>query len=140
MMNTWNRVYALLVFSVIFAAGCESVALMPRADVDRRDYDPSGIRRDQDSRDVRTDDVVGTVQRVDEAARDIHVRTSEGRMVVFKYDPRTVVVNRDREFRVEDLRYGDVILVRAAQNSRGEHYAQYIRMNDRAGLEGLHLR
>jgi hypothetical protein len=52
-------------------------------------------------------------------------------MVVFKYDPRTVVVNRDREFRVEDLRYGDVILVRAAQNSRGEQYAEYIRMNDR---------
>jgi hypothetical protein len=133
MMNIWNRVYALIVFSVIFAAGCESVALMPRADVDRRDYDPSGIRSDQDSRDrdLRTDEVVGTVQRVDEAARDIHLRTSEGRLVVFKYDPRTVVVHRDREFRVEDLRYGDLILVRAARNSRGEQFAEHIRMNDR---------
>jgi hypothetical protein len=132
MMNTWNRFYALFVFSVI-VAGCESVALMPRADVDRRDYDPSAIRRDQDSsdRDFRTDEVVGTVQRVDEAARDIQLRTSEGRTVVFKYDPRTVVINRDREIRVEDLRYGDVILVRVARNSRGEQYAEYIRMNDR---------
>lgn len=51
--------------------------------------------------------------------------------MVIQYDPDTNVSNRGRELRVRDLRRGDQILVRLDRNSRGEQYAELIRMNDR---------
>jgi hypothetical protein len=137
--------YGLLLPAVIIVSGCESVALMPRPDVDRR----SDSRRDRDvdrgvapSRDYsgetqqgdrsgRQEEVVGTVESVNTAAREIRLRTPEARVVVIKYDPKVIVRSRDRELQVDSLRRGDLILVQISQNSRGERYADFIRMNDR---------
>jgi hypothetical protein len=138
----WSRYILMLAISfTLGAAGCESVALMPRPDVDQR---PDGERRDdalgrgpsERDRDLATNrrdstgDVVGTVQRVDERAREIHLRTTEGRTTIVKYSPSTTVTRRDRDLRVEDLRSGDLVLVGVARDSRGDQYAEFIRMND----------
>jgi hypothetical protein len=128
-MNWTARVFVLAAWLAAGALGCESVALMPRRDVDRRDtVDRSPSNRDRDS----TREVVGTVERIDEAVREIHLRTSEeGRSVILKYDSRTIVSHRDRDLRVEDLRRGDLVLVDVARDARGDQYAELIRMNDR---------
>jgi hypothetical protein len=127
-----------LVF-LVSSAGCESIALLPRpaiddrADISRRDLDRRELDRGPESRgDVErpraTDEVTGTVQKVDQNRREIQLRTTEGRITVIKYDPATVVYNREREIPVDDLRYGDLILIKVVRNTRGEQYADLIRL------------
>ena len=134
-MNSISRAAHFFALSLFIAAsGCESVALMPRPDVDQtdnrrpssgRDLDQYG--QDQYSRERETrprGEIVGTVERIDEVRREISVRTNDKRNVVFKYDPRTVVFDRDREFSVVDLRNGDVVRI---EPSRGD-YVDVIRL------------
>jgi hypothetical protein len=128
----------LLIF-LLTSLGCESIALLPRpaiddrSDVSRRDSDRGGAERLPESRaelprQRATDEVTGTVQKVDQNRQEIQLRTTEGRMIVIKYDPATVVYNREREMPVDSLRYGDLILVKVVKNTRGEQYADLIRL------------
>ena len=134
-MNSISRAAHFFALSLFIAAsGCESVALMPRPDVDQtdnrrpssgRDLDQYG--QDQYSRERETrprGEIIGTVERIDEVRREISVRTNDQRNVVLKYDPRTVVFDRDREFSVVDLRNGDVVRI---EPSRGD-YVDVIRL------------
>jgi hypothetical protein len=133
----------LLVSFALGSSACESVALLPRPDVD----DMSGKRSDRGtaldnrgaesyrSRDARGDEIIGTIERVDESNKEIRLRTTEGRVMVIKYDPATVVYNRDREVGIDALRNRDQVLVRVSTNSRGDQYADVIRLND-AGTVG----
>jgi len=132
-----NRVFIASLFPIVFATwGCENIGFInrdePYTTADRRgdryrDYRGDAIR----DRNLARDEVVGTVEDVDERRNEIHLRTREGRLMVIHYDSGTNVSNRDRDLRVRDLRRGDQILVRLDRNSRGEQYAEAIRMNDR---------
>jgi exosome complex RNA-binding protein Csl4 len=123
---------------LVSTVGCESIALLPRpaiddrADLSRRDLDRRELDRRPESRvDLprpQADEVTGTVQKVDQSRREIQLRTTDGRMTVIKYDPATVVYNREREMPVDDLRYGDLILIKVVKNNRGEQYADLIRL------------
>ena len=139
-----SMAYALVLPAMMIISGCESVALMPRPDVDRRDVDRggvdrSGIGRDNESRgDIQDrdkggsrDEVVGTVESINTTAREIRLRTTEAQVMVIKYDPNLAVRSRDRELRVDQLRRGDLILVQVSRDSRGERYADLIRLNEK---------
>ncbi|HEU4343546.1 MAG TPA: hypothetical protein VFU31_18505 [Candidatus Binatia bacterium] len=133
--------YASVLPLFVAVWGCESVALIGRPDIESRESSLErrpDYRGDRDIRDrnVARDEVVGTVERIDERRNEIHIRTTEGRMTMVKYEPSTVVYARDRELRVDSLRRGDLVLVRLDRNSRGEQYADVIRMNDR-GADAL---
>ena len=128
----------MLVF-LLTSIGCESIALLPRpaiddrSDISRRDSDRGAaerlpVTREELPRHRATDEVTGTVQKVDQNRQEIQLRTTEGRMIVIKYDPATVVYNREREMPVDSLRYGDLILVKVVKNTRGEQYADLIRL------------
>lgn len=134
-----KMIAVLLLFFLFTSVGCESIALMPRpaiddrADISRRDLDRGGPERGPENRaelprQRATDEVTGTVQKVDQNRQEIQLRTTEGRMIVIKYDPATVVYNREREMPVDSLRYGDLILVKVVKNTRGEQYADLIRL------------
>ena len=154
-MNSNVRLVYLLLFPVLIViSGCESIALMPRPDIDRRDGDradldrrdnaQSGIGRSGDSlgdtpdrdRTLARDqnDVVGTVERVDTVNKEIHVRTTEARTVVIRYEQGLMVQSRDRDIPVASLQRGDLILVQVSRTPRGERYADLIRMNDRQDI------
>lgn len=129
-----NRRRSILLLAACFAAGaigCESIALWPRPDIDRRGDAIDRGSYDRDKASIR--EVVGTVRDIDQAAREIHLRTSDGRSAILKYDMRTLVTHRDRRLQVDDLRVGDLILAEVALDARGEEYAEAIRMNDRPG-------
>jgi exosome complex RNA-binding protein Csl4 len=138
--NSRAKIIAVAPFMfLVVSAGCESIALRPRpaiddrADVSRRDLDRRDLeRRPEDRAEIprsrAVDEVTGTVQKVDQNRREIQLRTTEGRMTVIKYDPATVVYNRDREMPVDELRYGDLILIKVVENNRGEQYADLIRL------------
>jgi hypothetical protein len=115
-----------VLLSIFAASGCESIAIWPRPDVDRR-----GIERTPDGRGSAKDEIVGTVERVDRTNNEIQLRTTEAKVIVIKYDPSTVVYSREREVGIEALRPRDLILVRVSKTPRGDQYADLIRLNDR---------
>lgn len=128
-----KRRFQMLALSVaITAAGCESVALLPRADVDQRDRggtSDANIGRTERDRNRSAEEITGTVQRVDDSRREILVRT-RNEVLVIKYDPRTVVYDGDRELRVADLRNGDEVSIQLGRGAGYERYADVIRMSD----------
>jgi hypothetical protein len=135
---TTNRIVLSLALPLVLASwGCENIGLINRDEPDRRRAerarDSRDYRTDRDTRDRNwaRDEVVGTIERIDERNNEIHLRTTEGRTMVILYDPSTIVNDRDRDLRVRDLRRGDQVLVRVDRNSRGDQYAGLIRMNDR---------
>jgi hypothetical protein len=106
---------------------------MPRPDVDepaRRVERDRDIPRDSRS-NVPRDEIVGTVERIDKGRNEIQLRTTDARVVTIKYDPSTLVYNRDREVGIDALRPRDLILARVSRGSGGEQYADVIRLNDR---------
>ena len=123
-----------VLLSIFTASGCETIALRPQPDVDRR-----GIERTPDDRGSPTpddrgsakDEIIGTVERVDRTSNEIRLRTTEAKVIVIKYDPATRVYSREREVGIEALRPRDLILVRVAKTPGGEQYADLIRLNDR---------
>ncbi len=120
--------------AVTLMLGCESVALLPRDDVDRR----AGDRRDEGRRDRfdarrDRDEVFGRVQDVDERRREIRLRTDDGRTSIVRYDSNTRVFDGNRDLRPEALRSGDEISVRLGRDLGGERYADEIRVVDRRG-------
>jgi hypothetical protein len=116
----------ILLLAIFAASGCESITLRPRPDVDRK-----GVERAPDDRGSAKDEIIGTVERVDRTSNEIQLRTTEAKVIVVKYDPATRVYSREREVGIEGLRPRDLILVRVEKNSRGEQYADLIRLNDR---------
>ena len=127
-MKPTIRMASFLLLPVLVAAwGCEQVALVKRPDVERE-----GEYRGRDyGRDPARDEIVGTVERVDRRDREIHLRTPEARMTVVRYDSSTVVTNRGRDFPVDELRVGDLILVQVRRDARGDPHADVIRLRDR---------
>jgi hypothetical protein len=140
--------YFLLAGLCGLLVGCESIALMPRPSVEqeisqRESTRETTIDRRQDAvgrtdrlerggelgRTPGSDELVGTVQRVDTGKREIHLRTSDARLAVIKYDAATIVYDRDREKQVDSLRSGDLILVKITKNSQGEQFADLIRLS-----------
>jgi hypothetical protein len=143
-MRSINRGISFCALGLFFAAGCESVALMPRPDIDDRTGYDRAVQQDRYARDreapqqdlyardraaaqqgfytrdreARRGEVVGTVERVDDIRREISLRTDDRRNVVVKYDPRTVVIDRGREFSVADLRGGELV---RTEPTRGEY-------------------
>ncbi|MDX1488605.1 MAG: hypothetical protein R3268_10425 [Acidiferrobacterales bacterium] len=129
-MNWNSRIAYVLVLPLTIAAlGCESVALIGREDIDRRDVG----RRDRDlrDRDLARDEIIGTIERVDRRDRELHLRTTDARTMTIQYSPRTVVISRDRELAVDELRRGDLVLVEVRRDRDGDRYADIIRLNDR---------
>jgi hypothetical protein len=132
-------VYSALTFALI-ASGCQSVALRPRPDVERgpgvEPREPDVERRETEpgaviERGAVKEEIVGTVERVDRTNSEIRLRTTEAKVIIVKYDPTTRVYSREREVGIEALRPRDLILIRASKTSRGEQYADLIRLNDR---------
>jgi hypothetical protein len=128
---------AIGALSLVF--GCESVALLPRDNIADRG---SGDRRDEISRDrdrmavergSRRDEIFGTVQNVDERSREIRVRTNDGRSSIVRYDGSTRVSDGSRDLSPDSLRSGDEVSVRLGGDSRGEQYADSIRVLDKRG-------
>jgi hypothetical protein len=115
-----------VLLSIFTASGCESIAVRPQPDVDRRE-----IERTPDTRDSAKTEIIGTVERVDKIKNEIQLRTTEAKVIVIKYDPSTVVYSREREVGIEALRPRDLILVRVSKTPRGDQYADLIRLNDR---------
>lgn len=123
---TYAHCYIVLLVFILAVTGCESIALSPRPDMGSR-----GIERAPDGSGIAKEEIIGTVERVDRTNNEIQLRTTEAKVIVIKYDPATRVYSREREVGIEALRARDLILARVSKTSRGDSYADLIRLNDR---------
>jgi len=91
--------------------------------------------------DMSGSDVVGEVEHIDPQAREIEVRTDSGRISVLRYDDRTQVVYRQRNYAVANLERGDYIAARVQQERDGRSYTDTITVResvqDRTGRSGV---
>ena len=76
------------------------------------------------------DDVVGEVERVDLSTRRLYLRSnkSERRVVALSADAQ--VLHRGREYPVARLKPGDVVAMQIKRDSRGEAYADLLRIQE----------
>lgn len=73
-------------------------------------------------------DVRGEVSYVDERRREIGVRGGWGGGETVRYDSRTRVIYRQRQYGVRELRRGDLVTIDVDGDSRGRRYARTIRL------------
>ena len=85
-------------------------------------------------------EVVGEVEYVDSRAREIEIRTDDRRTAMVRYDNRTQVLYRQRNYAVENLEPGDYIAARVQQDRDGRNYTDTITVResvqDRGGRAG----
>src|SRR5919205_4666338 len=85
-------------------------------------------------------DLVGEVRNVDTRAREIEIRTDNGRREYVRYDDGTRVVYRKQQYGVADLEPGDYVALRARQDRSGGYFAGTITVResvqDRGGYSG----
>jgi hypothetical protein len=74
--------------------------------------------------------VVGEVRYVDTRAREIEVRTEDGRTQAVRFDNQTKVAYRQRDFAVADLEPGDYVSMRTQQDRNGRLYTNEITVRE----------
>lgn len=77
-------------------------------------------------------DVVGTVERIDTAARRIDLQLNGGERRSIGYTADAQVLERGREYPITKLAAGDRVAAQVRQNERGESYANLIRIQENA--------
>ena len=73
-------------------------------------------------------DLRGEVSWVDTRRREIGLRSGWGGGESVRYDNRTRVIYRQRNYRVTDLERGDLVSISVDSNSRGSRYARTVRV------------
>lgn len=79
-------------------------------------------------------EIVGTVQRVDMGANEIHLRSSPGHPGMVTYSAETRVMYLGRSYPVSQLRSGDIVSMRMEQqDSRGNPHTHRISVQESTG-------
>ena len=78
-------------------------------------------------------EIVGTVQRVDTGANEIHLRPSPGHPGMVTYSAETRVMYLGRIYPVSQLRFGDIVSMQMERDSRGNPHTHMIRLQKSTG-------
>ena len=109
------RLFGFLTFAILTLAGCHELGHVDGPG----DYGTIG-----------GNDVVGEVRYVDARARTIEVRLETGRTVSTRYDDRTRVTYRQRDYAVSNLEPGDYVALRTRQDREGRLYTDLITVRE----------
>jgi len=124
-MKIAARIFGFLAFALLALAGCHELGHVD----DPGDYGTIG-----------GNDIVGEVRYVDARAREIEVRTEAGRTVNVRYDNRTRVTFRQKDYSVSNLEPGDYVAMRAQQDRDGRLFTDLVTVRessqDRGGSGG----
>ena len=75
-------------------------------------------------------DLTGEVRYVDTRAREIELRSDAGRTSVVRYDNRTRVTYRQRDYTVSNLEPGDYVALRTQQDRDGRLYTDLVTVRE----------
>jgi uncharacterized protein DUF5666 len=101
----WLRLHPAIA-SALFAAalaGCESIALMPRPDIDA----PNAPRS-----------ITASINGIDQQLREVYLRTPANQHYVVNYTNETRITDRGREIALGRLRVGDQVRVDVREEGR----------------------
>ena len=114
------RAIGLLTIALLVVAGC---------------HEPGHVDGPGDYGNIRND-VIGEVRYVDARAREIEVRSESGRTVIVKYDNRTRVTYRQKDYSVSNLEPGDYVALRTQQDRDGQLYTDLVAVRESAQDQG----
>lgn len=117
-MNLATRFFGIFTLSALAFAGCHELGHI------------EGIEGLGGYGGTSGKDVIGEVEYVDPRAREIEVRTDGGRTAVLRYDDRTQVVYRQRNYPVANLERGDYIAARVQQDRDRRDYTDAITVRE----------
>ena len=117
-MNLATRFFGIFTLSALAFAGCHELGHI------------EGIEGLGGYGGTSGKDVIGEVEYVDPRAREIEVRTDGGRTAVLRYDDRTQVVYRQRNYPVANLERGDYIAARVQQDRDRRDYTDTITVRE----------
>lgn len=124
-MKMAARAVGFLALALLVFAGC---------------HEPGHIDGPGDYGTSGGNDVVGEVRYVDARAREIEVRSESGRTVIVRYDNRTRVTYRQKDYAVSNLEPGDYVAMRTQQDRDGRLYTDLVAVResaqDRGGFGG----
>jgi len=124
-MKIAARILGFLAFALLALAGCHELGHV----------DSPG-----DYGTISGNDIVGEVRYVDTRARAIEVRTEAGRTMNVRYDNRTRVTYRQKDYSVSNLEPGDYVALRTQQDRDGKLYTDLVTVRestqDRSGSGG----
>lgn len=115
-MKIFSRVAAglTLAMAVTVSMGCmENVAVLGRPTLEEG-----------------REDVIGEIERVDAAVRQIHLRATDNRSRSVGYSADAQVLYRGREYTVGQLERGDLVAMQLKRDSRGNSYVDLIRVQE----------
>jgi len=108
-----------LALALTVGAGCsDNISLIGRDTLPGRSSQPV------------QDEIVATVEQVNTASREIHLRPNDSRTRVVGYSADARVLYRGREYSVTQLEAGDVVAMQLTQDSRGNSYTDLIRVQE----------
>lgn len=113
-MNIAARFFGLIVPLLFALVGCHELGHIDGLS----DYGNAG------------DNLVGEVRQVDTRNREIELRTDAGRNWRVRYDNRTRVTYRQRDYAVMNLEPGDYIAMRTQQDRDGQLYTDQVTVRD----------
>ena len=114
-MNSVARVFGFLVFTLLAFAGC---------------HEPGHVDGPGDY--GSGNDVMGEFRSVDARAQEIELRSESGRRVIVRYDNRTRVTFRQKDYSVSNLEPGDFVAMRTQQDRDGRLYTDLIAVRESA--------
>ena len=124
-MKTSNQAIATfaLGLALVTSAGCSdhNVSLVGRDTLPARVSQPA------------RSEIVRTVERVDLASNEIHLRASPGHPGSVTYSAETRVMYLGRVYPVSQLRLGDVVAMQMERDARGNPHTHAIRLEKSSG-------
>jgi exosome complex RNA-binding protein Csl4 len=124
-MKSATRLMGIVILAAVAFAGCHEIGHI------------DGIG---DYGGIGGGDIIGEVEYVDTRAQEIEIRTDSGRTSVLRYDDRTQVIYRQRNYSVDNLERGDYVAARVQQDRGGRTYTDTITVResvqDRSGRAG----
>jgi hypothetical protein len=124
-MKVAFRVFAMMAFAFLALAGC---------------HEPGHVDGPGDYGSVGNSNVVGEVRYLDARAREIELRSESGRTVIVRYDNRTRVTFRQKDYAVSNLEPGDYVAMRTQQDRDGRLFTDLVTVResaqDRTGSSG----
>lgn len=118
-MKTASRVFAMMATAFLILAGC---------------HEPGHVDGPGDY--GSGNDVMGEVRYVDARAREIELRSESGRTVIVRYDNRTRVTFRQKDYAVSNLEPGDYVAMRTQQDRDGRLFTDLVTVRESAQDRG----
>ena len=118
-MRILARAFGFLLFAFLALAGC---------------HEPGHVDGPGDY--GSGNDVMGEVRYVDTRAREIELRSESGRTVIVRYDNRTRVTYRQKDYSVSNLEPGDYVAMRTQEDRDGRLFTDLVTVRESAQDRG----